>query len=441
MTPEVLHRLQFAFTITFHYLFPQLTMGLALLIALFKTLALQRNDEVYNRAARFWIRIFGVAFVMGVVTGIPLEFQFGTNWARFSQAAGGVIGQTLAMEGVFAFFLESTFLFALLFGEKTLGPRGHWLAAVLMVFGTWLSGFFIVCTNAFLQHPQGYGVDAEGVLHLEAWTKLFFNPWAWAQYAHTMVGTVITASFTVAATSAFYLLRAQHVAVARASLHVAVWAGLLASLAAAVPTGDIQAKMVVKHQPATFAAMEGHFHTESGAGLTLIGQPNMDRLALDNPVTLPRLLSLLTHQRWDTEIKGLSEFDREDWPDNVPLLYYSYHIMAGLGTLFIGLMLVCAWSAWRRTLFERKALLWCLMLSIPFPYIANTAGWMTAELGRQPWLIYGVMRTSEGFSNNVSHGNVLFSLVGFLGLYLLLGLLYFFVTLRIVGAGPQDTPH
>lgn len=438
MSLEVLHRLQFAFTITFHYLFPQLTMGLALLIAIFKTLALRTNDEVYNRAARFWIKIFGVAFVMGVVTGIPLEFQFGTNWSRFSEAAGGVIGQTLAMEGVFAFFLESTFLYALLFGEKKLGPRGHWLAALLMTCGTWLSGFFIVCTNAFMQHPQGYVVDARGVIGLENWSELFFNPWAWAQYAHTMVGTVITAAFTVAATNAFYLLRKQHMLVARASLKVAVWVGLFGSLAAAMPTGDIQAKMVLTHQPVTFAAMEGHFHTESGAGLTLIGQPNMDRLTLDNPITLPRVLSLLTHQRWDTEIKGLSEFDRSEWPDNVPLLYFSYHIMAGLGTLFIGLMLTCAWAMWRRTLFDNRALLWCLMLAFPFPYIANTAGWMTAELGRQPWLIHGLMRTADGFSKNVSEGNVLFTFVGFLGLYLVLGLLYFFVTLRIVNAGPQE---
>jgi cytochrome bd ubiquinol oxidase subunit I len=439
MDLQTVHRLHFAFTVTFHYLFPQLTMGLALLILLMKTLALRGFGEHYNEAVRFWSKILGVSFVMGVVTGIPLEFQFGTNWSRFSAAAGGVIGQALALEGIFAFFLESAFLYGLLFSERRLGPRGHWLAALLVLCGTWLSGYFIVCANAWMQHPVGIRVNENGTFAVDSALTLFTNPWALIQYAHTIVGTVITGSFTVAATSAFYVLSGKHTLIARACLKLAVIVGCIASVLAAVPTGDLHGKMVAEHQPITFAAMEGHFHTESGVGLTLIGQPNMETLELDNPIVIPELLSLLTHQRPGTQIRGLTEFDRSLWPDNVPLLYYSYHVMAGLGTLFIALMGLSCLALYHGKLYSARGLLWALMLIFPLPYVANLAGWMTAELGRQPWLIYGVFRTAHGYSQHVSHGNALFTLLGFCGLYAVLALLYFFITVRIVTQGPKPS--
>ncbi len=439
MEALTLHRFHFAFTITYHYIFPQLTMGLALLIFVLKTMAL-RGDAVANQAVRFWAKIFGVTFVMGVITGIPMEFQFGTNWSRFSEAAGGVIGQTLAMEGVFAFFLESAFLYLLLFGEQRLGQRGHWVAALLVFVGTWLSGFFIVCTNAWMQHPVGYEITPDGVIELASLSALFTNPWAFPQYLHVMVGTTITASFVMAAIGAFYVLRSEHVATARRFLSVAVVVGFIASVLAPLPTGDLQAKLLYKHQPVTFAAMEGHFHTEDGAGLVLIGQPNVPEMQLDNPIILPNVLSFLTHQRWDATIVGLSDYDRDLWPDNVELLYYSYHVMAGLGTFFIGIMTLSAFFLWRRKLYEQRWLLWILLLALPFPFIANTAGWMTAELGRQPWLIYGLMRTADGHSTNVSGGNVLFTLIGFMGLYVMLSALYFFLTTRIIAHGPESEP-
>jgi cytochrome d ubiquinol oxidase subunit I len=420
-----LHRFQFAFTITYHYLFPQLTMGVALVLVLLKALALYKRDPDYDVAARFWTKLLGIAFVMGVVTGIPMEFQFGTNWARFSRIAGGVIGQTLAMEGVFAFFLESSVLYLVLFQEKRLGPRGHFAATVALCAGTWLSGFFITCTNAFMQHPQGYVVDAQGVIHLTSFSQLLLNPWAWVQYAHTMVGATVTGSFAVAATGALYLLQGRDTRIAQKMLAVAVVLGAVAAVAAAFPTGDAQAKLVAKHQPEAFAAMEGHFHTESGAGLTLIGQPNVDELRVDNPIRIPRMLSFLTHQRWDTEIKGLSEFPRDRWPDNVALLYYAYHVMAGLGSMFIALMGLSCFLLYRRKLFAARGVLWLIMLSFPLPFVANTAGWMTAELGRQPWLIRDVLRTAEGSSENVHAGSTLFTLLGFMGLYALLSMLFF----------------
>jgi len=439
MEALTIHRFQFAFTVTYHYIFAQLTMGLALLIFVLKTMAL-RGDPVANQAVRFWAKILGVTFVMGVVTGIPMEFQFGTNWSRFSEAAGGVIGQTLAMEGVFAFFLESAFLYLLLYGERRLGQRGHWVVALLVFIGTWLSGFFIVCTNAWMQHPVGYEITPDGVIKLASLSALFTNPWAIPQYLHTMVGAVITGSFMMAAISAFYVLRGEHVATARRSSSVAVVVGLIASVLAAMPTGDIQAGLIYKHQPVTFAAMEGHFHTEDGAGLVLIGQPNMQKMHLDNPVVLPKVLSFLTHQRWDATIVGLSDYDRKLWPDNVELLYYSYHVMAGLGTFFIGIMMLSVFFLWRRKLHEQRWLLWALMLFLPFPFIANTAGWMTAELGRQPWLVYGLMRTADGHSTQVSAGNALFTLLGFMGLYVVVSALYFFLTTRIIARGPESDP-
>jgi cytochrome bd ubiquinol oxidase subunit I len=441
MTPLGLHRFQFAFTITYHYLFPQLTMGLALLLVVLKVLALRRADSDYDLAARFWTKLLGITFVMGVVTGIPMEFQFGTNWSRFSRVAGGVIGQTLAMEGMFAFFLESSVLYLVLFQEQKLGPRRHLLATGALCLGSWVSGFFIVCTNAFMQHPQGYVIDAQGVIHLTSFSQLLLNSWAWVQYVHTMVGATITGAFTVAATAAFYLLQHRDVAVAKKMLSAAVIVGTIAAIAAAFPTGDAHAKMVLRHQPETFAAMEGHFHTEIGAGMTLVGQPNVEELRIDNPIRIPRMLSFLTHQRWDTEIKGLTAFPRDRWPDNIPLLYYAYHVMAGLGSLFIGLMVLASLLLFRGKLFEHRPALWLLMLAFPLPFVANTMGWMTAELGRQPWLVHDILRTSAGSSLNVSSGSTLFSLLGFMGLYAMLSLLFFLLVTRTLQRGLVTGEH
>ena len=441
------HRFHFAFTITYHYLFPQLTMGLALLIVMLKTRALRGGDERYDRAARFWARIFGLSFAMGVVTGVPMEFQFGTNWARFSEATGGIIGQTLAMEGVFAFFLESSFLGLFLFGEKKLGARLHWWTAVLVWLGSWLSGFFIVATNAFMQHPVGYEVGPDGALVLSSFRALLLNPWLGWQYLHTIIGAVITGSFVMAAVGAYYRLTGMHEgADPRARAHAAyggifvrlgVVVGLVAALLMAFPTGDRQAAAVAEHQPAAFASMEGLFDTRDGAALTLIGQPDMTKMRLDNPIELPRVLSFLTYHRWRARVDGLRAFPRNTWPDQVPLHYYGYHIMVGLGTIFIAVMLLAAFLLWRGDLIRHRPMLWMLMLGAPFPFIANTAGWMTAELGRQPWLVYGVLRTSEGTSQTVSAGNTLFSLLGFMGLYLVLGVLFLFLVGREIARGPE----
>ncbi|MCS6951604.1 MAG: cytochrome ubiquinol oxidase subunit I [Bryobacterales bacterium] len=432
-----IHRFQFAFTVTYHYLFPQLTMGLALLLVMLKTLALRTGDERYNRSVRFWARIFGINFAMGVVTGIPMEFQFGTNWAPFSRAAGGVIGQTLAMEGVFAFFLESAFLGLLLFGEKRLGPRGHWWAAFLVFLGSWISGFFIVATNAWMQHPVGYRLGPGGEIQLESFWALLTNPWLPWQYLHTMIGSVVTAGFFMASIGAFYLLSGRYPDYGRLFVRVGVIAAFVSSVLMLYPTGDRQGANVARYQPVTLAAMEGLFQTQKGAPIALIGQPDMQKRRLDNPLLIPRMLSFLTYQRWQAEVKGLDAFPERDWPDNIPLLYYSYHIMVGLGTIFIAVSAIAVWKLRRGTLFESRPWLWVLLLMLPFPYIANTAGWFTAELGRQPWVIYGLMRTSEGASLHVSGGNALFTLIGFMGLYAVLSILFLALVCREIGHGPE----
>jgi cytochrome d ubiquinol oxidase subunit I len=435
----LIHRLHFAFTVTFHYLFPQLTMGLAPLIVLLKTLAIRRNDERYNQAARFWAKIFGINFVIGVVTGIPMEFQFGTNWSHFSRFAGGVIGQTLAMEGMFAFFLESAFLGLFLYGEKRMSQRAHWFTALLVFLGSWLSGYFIIATNAWMQHPTGYVQTPTGV-QLQSFWALVLNPWALLQYAHNMSGAVITGAFVMAAVGAFYLLSKTHVEHGRLFVKVGVIAGLIFSVLQAFPTGDAQGKMLARHQPVTLAAMEALYQTQAGAPIHIIGQPDVEKRKVDNPISVPGVLSFLTYQRWEAEVKGLDAFPREDWPDNIPLLYYSYHIMVGLGTIFIAVTVISALLLWRGALYSTKPMLWILLMMFPFPYIANTAGWMTAEIGRQPWLVYGLMRTPQGFSRNVSSGNAMFTLLGFLGMYTLLAILFLFLIRRELEHGPEPVP-
>jgi len=434
--PLFWHRLQFAYTIIFHYLFPQLTMGLALLIVVCKAIGLRTGRSVWNDSARFWIRIFGINFAVGVVTGLPMEFQFGTNWARFSDIAGGVIGQTLAMEGMFAFFLESAFLSLLVFGERRLGPRGHFAAALALFVGSWLSGYFIVTTNAFMQHPVGYRLASDGRLQLAGFWTFVLNPWSLAAYAHNMVAAVVTASFVVAAVGAYYTLEGRHLDYARVFLRVGVAAGLAASVLVAFPTGDLQAKLVAEHQPVALAAMEGRFHSGPMAELNVIGQPNVPERRLDNPVQIPGMLSFLAYGQFHSNVRGLVEFPESSWPDNIELLYYSFHVMAGLGTLFVLLLAIAATAEWSGRLTRSRSLLWALMLAFPFPYIATTAGWMTSELGRQPWIVYGVLRTADGASPTVHAGTALFTLIGFTGLYFVLGLLFLSLIAREIAHGP-----
>jgi cytochrome d ubiquinol oxidase subunit I len=436
----LIHRLHFAFLITFHYLFPQLTMGLAPLIVVLKTIALRKNDENYHRAARFWMKIFGINFVLGVVTGIPMEFQFGTNWARFSHMTGGVIAPALVMEGVFSFFLESAFLGLFLFGEKRLGPIAHWWAGFMVFVGSWLSGFFIIVSDAWMQHPVAFVRLPDGTFQINSFTALLLNRWAIIQYAHTMSGAVITGSFVMAAIGAFYLLNHRHEEFGRIFLRVGVIAGFLCSAAQVFPTGDIHGKYMAEHQPVTTAAMEALFHSEEGAPLVILGQPDVEHERIDNPLIVNKVLSYLVYGTTTAKVRGLDAFPRDEWPTNIPLLYFAYHIMVGLGTIFVAVMALGLFLLWRNKLYVSQWALWIIMLCLPLPYIANTAGWLTAEVGRQPWLVYGLMRTAAGYSSNVSAANGMFTLLGFMGLYTLLAIFFLFLVQREIDHGPGTEP-
>jgi len=361
-----------------------------------------------------------------------MEFQFGTNWAAFSRYAGGVIGQTLAMEGMFAFLLESAFVGALVWGEKRLGPRSHFLAALGVAVGSWTSGYFIVVTNAFMQYPSGHAFAADGSLRIGSFSGYLLNPWALIEFCHNQTAAVVTGSFAIAAVGAFYILRGANLQQGRLFLKWGTAVGLLASVIVAFPTGDAQAKMVARHQPQALAAMEGRFESGPMAEITLIGQPNVQKRQLDNPIRVPGMLSFLAFGTFHSDVPGLGAFPEDTWPTNIELLYYAFHVMAGLGTLFIVLMGLANLQRIRARLESSRALLWALMLAFPFPFIANTAGWMTTELGRQPWLVYGLFRTRDGYSKAVGSGEALFTLIGFTGLYFVVGLLYLLLVGREV---------
>ncbi len=430
-------RIQFAFTVMFHYLFPILTMGLAPLIAILKTLHLVRRDEAYAAAARFWTKIFALNFAVGVVTGIPMEFQFGTNWARFSAFAGGVVAQTLALEGVFAFFLESSFLGILLFGEERVAPWLHWLSAILVALGAVVSGFFITATDAWMQHPVGYRIASDGTVHLVDLWALLGNPFVWWQYAHVINGALLAGCIVMASIGAYYLLAGRHMEFGRLSVALGVGLGAVFAVTQLFPTGDLDSANVLTYQPIKLAAMEGLFETQYGAPIAIIGMPDTIQRTLLDPVFVPEALSFLAYGNFHAEVKGLNAYREDLWPP-MQITYYAYHIMVGLGTIFIAVLLLGVILWWRRSLFTSRWFLWILLALLPFPYIANEAGWVVTEVGRQPWLVYGLLRTADGVSPTVVAGETIFTLLGFAGMYALLGLASLYLALRLVAAGPEE---
>jgi cytochrome bd ubiquinol oxidase subunit I len=434
MEPALLDRLQFAFTIMFHYLFPIGTMGLAPFVAWF-TWRASKGDEEAARAARFWTKIFAINFAAGVVTGIPMEFQFGTNWAMFSERSGSVVGQPLAMEGVFAFFLESIFLGVLLYRRTGTPSRLQALAGVLVWFGAWLSGFFIVVTDAWMQHPVGYSIDGKGhVLLQDIWVVLF-QPFAIWQYVHVLCGAMVAGGVLVAGIGAYYLLGKRDEQLARRFVRAGTLAAFIFSGLAVFPSGDRNSADVTAAQPVKLAAMEGLFESTPGAPLAIIGMPDLHTKTLIDPVYVPSLLSFLAYGNFTANVDGLTKYERTLWPP-VELTYYAYHIMVGLGTIFGGVLgIATLLLLWGKRLYTTPLALWALMLLMPFPYIANEAGWTVTEVGRQPWIVYGVMRTSEAYSQNVASGETLFTLIGFAGMYFLLGFLFLYLVLREVDRG------
>jgi cytochrome bd ubiquinol oxidase subunit I len=325
-----------------------------------------------------------------------------------------------------------------LFGEKQLGKWGHWLAAFLVFLGSWLSGYFIIVTDAWMQHPVAYTVLPDGRFNVNSFWGLLTNPWALIQYAHNMSGAVITGTFVMAAVGAFYLLQRQFTGYGMIFLRLGVICGVMACLFQVFPSGDLHGKYMARHQPITTAAMEGLFKSQAGAPIVILGQPDEEHETIDNPIAANKVLSFLVYGTFTAEVAGLNAFPKDQWPTNIPLVYFAYHVMVGLGTVFVAVMVFAAFLLWRGKLYQSRWMLWIIMLCAPFPYIANTAGWLTAEVGRQPWLVYGLLRTSQGYSQNVIAGNTMFTLLGYMGLYLLLGILFLFLIQREIGHGPAS---
>ena len=433
-------RVHFASLVMFHYLFPPVSIGLALLIVILKIQQLRRNEDsdgAYARAARFWGRLFVLNFGAGVASGVPMEFQFGTNWARFSNAAGGVIGQGLMMEGSIAFFMESIFLGVFLFGEKKISTKMHAFSAAMLSLGTILSAYFITDTDAWMQHPVGYALGQNGVFRLTSLPAVLLNPFELWEYLHTLNGAFVQGALLMAALGAFYILVNRHREFARICLSLGLIVGLIFSITQVFPTGSKNGEAVVKYQPTTLAAMEGQFETQAGAPLAIIGMPDSQHSKLLDPIYVPGLLSYLAYGSPNAPVKGLDSISRNLWPP-IEVTYYAYHIMIGLGVVFILLTAVGVFLLWRKKLEYNKWFLWLLMLSVPLPYIANEAGWVVTEVGRQPWVIYNLMLTSHANSVNVSTGEVIFTLIGFMALYLVLGLLFLLLVGNIIAQGPDE---
>jgi len=447
MDVELLARLQFAGTIMFHYLFPPLTIGMGLIMVIIEWAYLRTKKEVWHDAARFWTKLFALNFALGVATGIVMEFEFGTNWAAYSRFVGDVFGSALAAEGIFAFFLESGFLAVLVFGWDRVGPKMHFFSTLMVALGSIFSAIWIVVANSWQQTPAGsHVVEHEGVLRAEItdFWLLVFNPSMVDRLTHTLIGAFILGAFFVMSISAYYLLKKRHEEFARRSFTVALIVATIASLLALV-TGHDQAKKVAATQPAKLAAFEGHFETgEGGAPLYLLGWPDSKAETVRFGVKIPGMLSYLVH--WDTgePIPGLKEFAEDERPP-VWLPFQTYHLMVGLGMVFIGLTVVSLFFLWRKTLFTKRWLLWVWVFAVIGPFLANQSGWVAAEVGRQPWIVYpsvqdGVaqagLRTADGLSESVTGGHVLWSIIMFGLIYALLFVIWIFVLNNKIQHGP-----
>jgi cytochrome d ubiquinol oxidase subunit I len=436
----LLSRIQFAMTIMFHYLFPPLTIGLGGLLVSLKWKFLRTGDASYDAAAKFWTKIFALNFAMGVATGITMEFQFGTNWATYSRYVGDVFGSALAAEGIFAFFLESGFLAVLVFGWDRVSPRMHFFATCMVALGAIFSSVWITVANSWQQTPAGFHIVGEGLAaraEITDFWAMVFNPSSIHRLVHVWIGCYILAGFFVMSISAFYLLRGRHIQFARKSFLAALTIATISSLAALV-SGDMQGRKVAETQPAKLAAMEGHFVTGTGGTpLYLWGFPDAEEQRVNGGLAIPGLLSQMVHGDRNRPVTGLDQFPREDWPP-VAITFHSFHLMVMLGFLFIALTLLATFYRWRGTLFEKRWLLWIFVWAVPLPYLANQLGWMAAEVGRQPWVVYGLLRTSDALSKSVVAGQVLGSIIMFMVIYALLFAVFLYILDSKIKHGPEE---
>lgn len=435
----LLSRIQFALTIMFHYLFPPLTIGLGVVMVFTEGMFLKTRHPDYEALARFWTGIFAVNFAMGVATGIVMEFQFGTNWAIYSRFVGDVFGSALAAEGIFAFFLESGFLAVLVFGWDRVSPRVHFLSTVLVALGSIFSAVWIVVANSWQQTPAGYHlVERNGLIRAEItdFWAVVFNPSSMIRLSHVLVGAFILGAFVVLSITAYYILRGRHVDMAMKSFKIALVIATVSSLGQLL-LGDFHARQVARDQPAKLAAFEGQYKTTGNAPLHIIGWPDDNSQTVRFPVAIPGMLSYLVHRDTNAEIPGLDQLPRDEWPP-VFLSFTSFHIMVGLGMFFIGITLLASLFWWRGTLFNQRWLLWVFVFAVLGPYVSNQLGWVATEVGRQPWIVYGLLKTAEAGSPSVPAGQVMAS-IGIFGLiYLSLFAVFVYVMNDKIHHGPEQ---
>ncbi|MDP5027348.1 MAG: cytochrome ubiquinol oxidase subunit I [Flavobacterium sp.] len=439
MDVEILARIQFAFTIAFHYIYPPLSIGIGLIMVIMEGLYLKTGNKEYEVLTRFWLKIFAITFGIGVATGIIMEFEFGTNWAVYSRYVGDIFGSALAAEGLFAFGLESTFLGILIFGWNRVSPKVHFISTIGVFFGSMFSAVWIVVANSWQQTPAGYHIVGEGLsarAEVTDFWAMVFNPSSVDRIIHTWQGAFLAGAFLVLSVHAYYIRKGRYVELSKRAFKIALVVATVVSFSQLL-SGHSSADGVAKNQPAKLAAMEGHYEKSAPADLYLMGWVDNENQKVTG-LGLPGGLSFLVHQDFEAPITGLNAFPEEDRPRQVNAVFQFYHIMISIGMFLIALTLYASFLWWKGKLFETKWIMWIFSFSVILPQIANQVGWFAAEMGRQPWIVYGHLRTSEGFSQEVSANQIVFSLVLFTVVYTLLLLLFLYSLNKKIKHGPYD---
>ena len=440
METEILARIQFAFTIAFHYIYPPLSIGLGLLMVVFESMYIKTKKLEYHTLAKFWTKIFALTFGIGVVTGIVMEFEFGTNWAVYSRYVGDIFGSALAAEGIFAFALESGFLGILLFGWNRVKPWVHLVSTIGVFLGSMFSAVWIVVANSWQQTPAGYHIVGEGFearAEITDFWGMVFNPSSVDRLTHVWLGAFLSGAFLVLSVHAYYLVKGKYVAISKTAFKIALVVATVFSLGQLF-TGHKSAEGVAVNQPAKLAALEGHFDENGPADMYLFGWVDKENETVSG-LKIPGGLSFLLEYDFDAPVKGLNAFKPEDRPGQVNAVFQFYHIMVAIGMALIALTLLASFYWWRGTLFDKKWLLWIFVFAAILPQIANQVGWFAAEMGRQPWVVYGLLRTSDAFSQAVTDNQIIFSLVLFLLVYTLLFTLFIYLLNKKIKHGPFDT--
>ncbi len=435
LDPVLLARIQFAFTVSFHIVFPAFTIGLGSYLAVLEGLWLLTGEERYIRLFRIWVKAFALAFGMGVVSGIVLSYEFGTNWSVFADKAGPVVGPLMGYEVLTAFFLEAGFLGIMLFGVNRVPRTVHFIATVAVAVGALLSAFWILAANSWMHTPAGYGVNADGQFVPEDWLAVIFNPSFPYRLVHMVLASYLATAFLVGATAAYHLLRGRRGAEVRTMFSMAMWMAVLVAPLQLV-VGDFHGLNTLEYQPAKVAAMEGHFEAEiTGAPLILFGLPDMEAAETRYAVAIPKLGSLILKHDLDGTVQGLKSWPREDWP-RVWIVFWSFRLMVGIGLLMIGTGLVSLWLRRRRRLYDAPLFArWCVLMG-PSGFVAILAGWFVTEVGRQPYTVYGLLRTADSVSPVAAPG-VAGSLIAFVAVYTIVFGAGTWYLLKLMGSDPE----